>query len=83
VPGVPRFLSRCAACGARLRGRARNASGDRRAYEVEVSGRPETRRLVEMPWTPSDQARLARWLAWSTAITLGLIGVLYALARWS
>ena len=30
-----------------------------------------------------DQTRLTTWLAWSTAITLGLIGVLYALARWS
>ena len=66
-----------------MRGRARDASGDSRAYEVEVAGRPETRRVVEVPWSPADQTRLSRLLVWSTAITLGLIGVLYALARWS
>jgi hypothetical protein len=66
-----------------LRGRARDASGERRAFEVEVAGRPETRRVVEVPWSPADQTRLRAWLVWSTAITLGLIGVLYALARWS
>jgi hypothetical protein len=66
-----------------LRGRARDASRDARTFDVEVSGRPETRRVVEVPWTPGDQTRLRAWLVWSTAITLGLIGVLYALARWS
>jgi hypothetical protein len=48
-----------------------------------VAGRPETRRVVEVPWSPTDQSRLRAWLVWSTAVTLGLIGVLYALARWS
>jgi hypothetical protein len=66
-----------------VRGRARDAQGDRRTFEVEVAGRPQTRRVVEVPWSPADQARLWAWLGWSTAITLGLIGVLYALARWS
>jgi hypothetical protein len=83
LPGAPRFLSRCRACGVLVRGRARDASTGPRTYDVEVTGRPETRRVVEVPWTEADQARLRRWLAWSTAITLGLIGVLYALARWS
>jgi hypothetical protein len=81
--GAPRFVSRCADCGALLRGRARDASGDRRAYDVEVAGQPETRRVVEVAWSPRDQARLRAWLLWSTAITLGLIVVLYALARLS
>ena len=83
MPGVPRFASRCPSCGAVLRGRARDASGEQRTFEVEVAGRPETRRVVEVPWSPADQTRLSRVLVWSTAITLGLIGVLYALARWA
>lgn len=66
-----------------MRGRARDASSGHRTFEVEVTGRPETRRVVEVPWSPADQTRLRTWLVWSTAITLGLIGVLYALARWS
>jgi hypothetical protein len=66
-----------------VRGRAGDASGEHRTFEVEVLGRPGTRREVEVPWSPADQTRLRSWLVWSTAITLGLIGVLYALARWS
>jgi hypothetical protein len=54
-----------------------------RAYEVEVAGRPETRRRVEAPWSAEDGARLRVWLLWSSVITLGLVAVLYALARWS
>lgn len=76
-------MARCPACGALVRGRARDGEGDLRAYDVEVAGRPETRRVVEVPWSPADQGRLRVWLAWSTAVTLGLIGVLYALARWA
>jgi hypothetical protein len=82
LPGAPRFVSRCAACGALVRGRALDTAGERRAYDVQVVGRPETRRAVEVPWAPEDQARLRTWLVWSTAVTLGLVGVLYALARW-
>jgi len=66
-----------------VRGRAREAYDDRRASDVEVAGRPETRRVVEVPWSPADDSRLRRVLAWSTAITLGLVVVLYVLARWS
>lgn len=84
LPGTPRLLTRCPACGALVRGRARDGgSTDRRAYDVEIAGRPETRRTVEVPWGPADQGRLRVWLAWSTLVTLGLIGVLYALARWA
>lgn len=83
LPGSPRFVSRCASCGSLIRGRARDDAGDRRTYDVEVAGRPETRRTVEVPWSPSDQARLRSWLVWSTVVTLGLIGVLFALARFA
>jgi hypothetical protein len=83
LPGSPRFVSRCAACGARVRGRAREDAGDRRVFDVEVAGRPDTRRTVHVPWTPSDQTRLRTWLVWSTAVTLGLIGVLFVLARFA
>jgi hypothetical protein len=50
------------------------------AYDVEIAGRPETRRRVEMPWTPRETARLQRWLLWSTVLTLALVGVLLAAA---
>lgn len=35
--------------------------------------------------TPTEEPippRLRAWLTWSTVLTLGLIAVLYALARW-
>lgn len=84
VPGSPRLIRRCPACGALVRGRARDDAGaDRLTYDVEVAGRPETRRTVEVAWDPSDQTRLRSWLIWSTAVTLGLIAVLFALARFS
>ena len=71
---------RCEACGRRLRSRALETEGATRAYEVEASGRPDARVRVEVPWTESDAARLRRWLVWSTAVTLGLVFVLLALA---
>jgi hypothetical protein len=71
---------RCEACGCRLRSRALETEGATRVYEVEASGRPDSRVRVEVPWTESDARRLRRWLAWSTAITLGLVFVLLALA---
>jgi hypothetical protein len=49
---------------------------------VEVTGRPETRRRIVVPWTADESRRLRAWLAWSTVLTLGLVVVLYALARW-
>ena len=73
---------RCESCGAVIRARALDVPGDGpRAYEVEVNGRPETRTRIEVPWTEADGARLRRWLFWSTVLTLGLVLVLLAAAR--
>lgn len=72
---------RCGVCGAMLRSRAVEAGGETPVFEVEVAGRPETRRRVELPWDESQRRRLAVWLAWSSALTLGLVLVLYVLAR--
>ncbi len=75
---------RCPACGRVIRARPLDAaSGPGRAYEVEVAGRPETRRRIEVPWTAEESARLQRWLLWSTVITLALVGLLFAAARWA
>jgi hypothetical protein len=75
---------RCPACGRVIRARSLDAaSGDVRAYEVEITGRPETRRRIEVPWTDQEAARLRRWLVWSTVLTLALVGVLFAAARWA
>jgi uncharacterized membrane protein len=54
--------------------------GSTRVYEIEAAGRPGTRQRVEIPWDAAETRRLHRWLAWSTAITLGLVLVLLALA---
>jgi DNA-directed RNA polymerase subunit RPC12/RpoP len=81
VTGSPeRRLLRCGACGARIKTRPVSGEGER-AYEVEVLGRAETRRRVELPWTPADTNRLHAWLVWSSAVTVGLAGLLYLLAR--
>jgi hypothetical protein len=74
-------LVRCGACRSLLRSRTLEASGDAPLYEVEVAGRPETRRRVEAPWDAAQSRRLQAWLFWSSAITLGLVVLLYALAR--
>ena len=75
---------RCPACGRVIRARATDAaSGDVRAYEVEITGRPETRRRIEVPWTDQETARLRQWLVWSTVLTLALVAVLFAAARWA
>jgi hypothetical protein len=85
VPRGPEgWAQRCPACRAVLRSRALDdGTADVRAYEVEVAGRPETRRRVEVPWSAEDGARLRLWLLWSSVVTLGLVAVLYALARWT
>jgi hypothetical protein len=83
IPGRPRWLRRCPACGARIRGRAVEAGGGAPTYELEVAGQPETRRRLEIPWDAAQERQLARWLLWSSVITLGLVVVLYALARWA
>jgi hypothetical protein len=67
-----------------IRARATDAvSGDVRAYDVEITGRPETRRRIEVPWTDQETARLRQWLVWSTVLTLALVAVLFAAARWA
>jgi tRNA(Ile2) C34 agmatinyltransferase TiaS len=77
-----RWGLRCPSCRRVLRTRALDASGPEREFDVEVTGRPETRRRVTVPWTADESRRLRAWLAWSTVLTLGLVVVLYALARW-
>jgi hypothetical protein len=57
--------------------------GPERLYDVEIAGQPATRRRVSVAWTEDEARRLRAWLAWSTVLTLGLVVVLYAIARWS
>ena len=61
--------------------RARRDRGPNPVYEVEVAGRPETRRRVELPWDEGERRRLRAWLLWSSAVTVSLVLALYALAR--
>jgi hypothetical protein len=72
---------RCRACGAVLRSRPAESGGSAPAFEVEAVGRPGVRRRVEVPWDEGQRQRLSRWLVVSSAVTLGLVAVLYALAR--
>jgi hypothetical protein len=65
-----------------LRARLRDGEGDLRTFDVDAVGRPGARRTVLVPWSARDDRSLRTWLAWSTAITLGLVLVLLALARW-
>jgi hypothetical protein len=51
------------------------------AFEVQVVGRPERRRRVEIPWDETQQRRLARWLVVASIVTAGLVLVLFVLAR--
>ena len=85
VPRSPEaWALRCPSCRRVIRARVLEApGGDRRAYEVEVAGHPETRRRLDLPWTPEDARRLRRWLVWSTLLTLSLVAVLLAMARWA
>jgi hypothetical protein len=82
VPGSPRALSRCPTCGAVLRARLREGEGPLRTFDVDAVGRSGARRTVQAPWSEHDERSLRAWLTWSTAITLGLVLVLLALARW-
>lgn len=77
-----RWGLRCPACRRVLRTRAVEAEGPERVYDVEVSGQPATRQRVTVAWSADESRRLRAWLAWSTVLTLGLVVVLYALARW-
>jgi hypothetical protein len=74
---------RCPTCGGVIRARALDAfSEGTRAYEVQITGRPETRRRIDLPWTDQESVRLRQWLLWSTVLTLALVVVLFAAARW-
>ena len=46
-----------------------------------MAGRPESRRRVEVAWSEAEARRLRRWLAVSSGVTLGLVLLLYLLAR--
>jgi hypothetical protein len=84
VPARPEsWALRCPSCRGVIRARPAEvgaAADGTRAYDVEIAGRPETRRRVEVPWTAEEAKRLRRWLFWSTVITLALVGVLLAAA---
>jgi hypothetical protein len=82
VAGSPRAIGRCPACRAVLRARLRDGEGALRTFDVDAVGRPGTRRTVQVPWSERDERSLRAWLSWSTAITLGLVLLLLALARW-
>lgn len=83
VPASPEaWLLRCSRCGGRIRSRPLEGSGHVLAYEVELAGRPETRTRLELPWDERLRRRLRAWLVASSAITLGLVVLLFALARW-
>lgn len=76
-----RFALRCPACGALIRSRPVDASGPAPVYELYLSGRKETLRRVEVPWDEPQRRRLAAWLAVASVLTVGLVLLLYALAR--
>ncbi|HUL79605.1 MAG TPA: hypothetical protein VL691_20240 [Vicinamibacteria bacterium] len=80
MAGTPdRFARRCPSCGALLRSRAAESNGAQPAFDVEVAGRPSTRRRIEVPWDQAQRRRLSRWLVASTAVTLALVLVLLGL----
>lgn len=82
VAGSPELpVLRCPACGSLLRSRSVEGDGRSRAYEVEVAGRPESRRRVEVAWSEAEARRLRAWLAVSSLVTLGLVLLLYLVAR--
>jgi len=72
---------RCGSCAALLRSSVASDDGETRSYDVAVSGRPETRRRVFVPWDARQERRLSTWLLWATLLTLGSIVALFALAR--
>jgi hypothetical protein len=72
---------RCPSCRRLMRSRALESDGPHRAYEVEIVGQPETRRRIDVAWGENEGRRLGAWLLWSSLLTVGLVVVLYALAR--
>ena len=74
-------MLRCPDCRAVLRSRAVETSGPAPVFDVQVAGRPETRRRVELAWNPTRRRRLSAWLLVSSTVTVALVLVLYLLAR--
>ena len=73
-------LLRCPTCSRWLRRRV--TTGETRAYDVEILGDPVTRRRVEVPWEDAgSRRRMRRLLLLASAATLGLLPLLYLLAR--
>ncbi len=73
-------LLRCRTCSRWLRRRV--TTGETLAYDVEVLGDPATRRRVEVPWQDArSRRRMLRLLLLGSAVTLGLVPLLYLLAR--
>jgi hypothetical protein len=56
-------------------------SGPVPLFEVQVMGRPETARRVEIPWDEAERRRLSTWLLVASVVTVALVLVLFALAR--
>ena len=76
-----RFMLRCPACRAVLRSRAVDTRGPVPVFDVEVAGQPDTRRRVELDWSPAQRQRLSTWLLVASVVTVALVLVLYVLAR--
>ena len=74
-------MLRCPTCRAVLRSRAVDTSGAAPAFDVEVTGRPETRRRVELAWDPAQRRRLSTWLMVASVVTVALVLALFVLAR--
>jgi hypothetical protein len=56
-------------------------SGPVPVFEVQVTGRPETLRRVEIPWDEAARRRLSAWLLVASVVTVALVLVLFVLAR--
>jgi hypothetical protein len=84
VGGSPELrLLRCPCCNRWIRCRPAGSSQQARLYDVELLSRRRTRRRVEVAWSPAQQRSLDTWLLYSSVVTLGLVGLLYLLARLS
>ncbi len=76
------WFFRCRSCGKLIRSRASSSSETARVYEIEIVGRPQTRRRIELPWTQTQQARLERRLLGFSLVTVSLVILLFLIARW-
>jgi hypothetical protein len=76
-----RWLQRCPACRAWLRGRALETNGPHPSFEIDVVGRPDTRTRVDLPWDEGARRRLETWLVVASVATLLLVALLFVLAR--